>query len=112
MIDGIANQVEAPKQEIVEMVKTSANIPGDIPNIPSIEKPLEDNPAIPMPKPKQYLLMADELHMALLAKLMPGLHFVLVEGMPLLDNPNYMLLANPKPQPNVIPQETSPIVPQ
>lgn len=46
-------------------------------------------------KPKQYLIMADELHMALLGKLIPGLMYVQVEGMNMENNPDYMLLVNP-----------------
>lgn len=56
-------------------------------------------------KPKQYLLMADELHMAVLGKIIPGLLFVQVEGMGMQNNPNYMLLVNPIAQP----QASSPI---
>lgn len=55
----------------------------------------------PAPKPKQYLLLADELHMAMLGKLMPGLMFVQVEGLAIQNNDSYMMLVNPiaKPQP-------------
>lgn len=47
------------------------------------------------PKPKQYLIMADEMHMALLGKLLPGLLFVQVEGMAMQGNDTHMLLVNP-----------------
>jgi hypothetical protein len=47
------------------------------------------------PKPKQYLIMADELHMAILGKIVPGLLFVQVEGMAMKDNSDHMLLVNP-----------------
>lgn len=46
-------------------------------------------------KPKQYLLLADQLHMALISKLMPGMQFVEVEGISMKDNDKYNLLANP-----------------
>lgn len=51
------------------------------------------------PKLKQYLLLADELHMSILGKLMPGLLFVEVEGLPMKDSTEYMLLANPVQKP-------------
>jgi hypothetical protein len=56
---------------------------------------------VPAPKPKQFLLMADELSMALLSKLIPSLQFCQVEGMVIPDNPNYQVLANPIPKPPV-----------
>lgn len=46
-------------------------------------------------KSKRYLLMADELHMGLIAKLIPGMLFVEVEGMAMQNNTTHMLLANP-----------------
>ena len=49
-------------------------------------------------KSKQYLLMADQLHMALFSKLMPGLQFIEVEGIAMKDNKKYNLLANPVPE--------------
>lgn len=58
-------------------------------------------------KAKQYLLMADELHMAVLSKIIPGLLFVQVEGMAMQGNDNHMLLVNPiaKPVPPTVPVE-------
>jgi hypothetical protein len=50
------------------------------------------------PKPKQFLIMADELHMAMLGKLLPGLLFVQVEGMAMQNNDTHMLLVNPLPK--------------
>lgn len=55
----------------------------------------ETEVAAPAAKPKQFLILADELHMALLGKLIPGLLYVQVEGMNMEHNPNYMLLVNP-----------------
>lgn len=52
-------------------------------------------PEAPVSKPKQYLLMADEITMTILGKIMPGLLFVQVEGMAMQGNDNYMLLVNP-----------------
>ena len=59
------------------------------------------------PKPKQYLLMVDEVTMAILAKIMPGLLFVQVEGLAMEGNDNHMLLVNPmvKPQIPTVPVE-------
>jgi hypothetical protein len=58
-------------------------------------------------KPKQYLIMADELHMAILGKIIPGILFVQVEGMAMKDNSDHMLLVNPiaKPAPVTTPIE-------
>lgn len=49
-------------------------------------------------KPKQYLLLADEMHRVLLGRLIPGILFVEVEGINMKDNDGYMLLANPVPR--------------
>jgi len=49
---------------------------------------------IPMHQKKQYLLMIDEVGMAMLARLMPCLGFVPVEGMPLDNNPGYQVLVS------------------
>lgn len=57
------------------------------------EAPVET--PIVSPKPKQYLLMADELHMSVLGKIIPGLLFVQVEGMAMQNNSTHMLLVNP-----------------
>lgn len=61
-------------------------------------------PEIAPPKPKQYLLMADELHMAVLGKIIPGLLFVQVEGMGMQNNSTHMLLVNPVADPPVATQ--------
>lgn len=47
------------------------------------------------PKPKQYIILIDDVAMAVLGKLMPSLKFCLVEGLAIPDNPHYHLLANP-----------------
>lgn len=46
-------------------------------------------------KPKQFLIMADEMGIALLGKLIPSLLYVEVEGLAMQNNPNHMLLVNP-----------------
>lgn len=56
----------------------------------------------PEEKPKQYLLMADQLTMTFLTRLMPGLQFVQVEGMPVKDNDAYQVLVNPLPKPETV----------
>jgi len=64
---------------------------------------LKQAPAVeaPVQKPKQYLLMADEMTMSILGKLWPSLLFVQVEGMAMQGNDNHMLLVSPinKPVP-------------
>lgn len=58
------------------------------------------------PRSKQYLIMADEMHMAILGKIMPGILFVQVEGMAMKDNSDHMLLVNPIAKPAAV---TAPI---
>ena len=53
---------------------------------------------IPARKPKQFLVMVDEVSMAFLSKLVPNLQFCQVEGLVIPDNPDYHLLANPTPK--------------
>jgi len=50
------------------------------------------------PKPKQYLVMVDELSRAIIGKIMPGILFVEIEGMAMEGNANHMLLVNPVPK--------------
>jgi hypothetical protein len=47
------------------------------------------------PKPKQYLILVDELHKAILGKLCPGLAYVEVTGMPITGNNDYQVLVSP-----------------
>lgn len=49
--------------------------------------------------PKQYLLMADEMNMALLARVMPGIRYVEVQGMVMTDNAGFNALVTPVPKP-------------
>jgi hypothetical protein len=53
----------------------------------------------PAPKPKQYLLMVDEVTMTILGRILPTLLFVEVEGMNMKDNETHSLLVNPKAKP-------------
>ncbi len=53
------------------------------------------------PKPKQYLMVTDEITMIMMSKIIPGLQFVEVQGMAMKDNDTHFLLVNPKPQPQV-----------
>jgi hypothetical protein len=52
-------------------------------------------------KPKQYLVMVDMIGLSCMAKLMPGLQFVEVEGMSIPDNKNHQLLVTPMPNQKV-----------
>ncbi len=57
------------------------------------------------PEP-QFLVMVDQMHMALLSKIIPGLKYVQVEGMSMTDNKTHQLLVNPLPKkPEEKPQE-------
>lgn len=69
----------------------------DLP-IADVQAPVAEAPA-QAPKPKQYLLMADETTMLFLGKIMPSLLFVQVEGMAMQNNNEHMLLVNPLPKP-------------
>lgn len=76
------------------------------------EAPVQD--PVAAPKAKQYLIMADELHMAMLGKIIPGLLFVQVEGMAMQNNDQHMLLVNPivkPPAPETVQVPTA-IVPE
>ena len=50
---------------------------------------------IPIAKSKQYLMLLDEMTMAIIGKIMPCMQFVEVEGFGMKDNDDYMLLVNP-----------------
>lgn len=110
MIDGIADQVQPP-QEIVQQLQHPSSgfqtdeLPTSIPNldvketqephISSDDLVTQENPSIPNNRPKQYLICVDDFHVSILSRLMPGLLFVCVEGMPINDNPDYQILVNP-----------------
>jgi hypothetical protein len=50
---------------------------------------------VPEPRPKQYLVMVDEMTMAFLGKIVPSMLFVQVEGVAVQGNSDYRLLVNP-----------------
>lgn len=56
-----------------------------------------------IPTPKQYLMVLDDVTMALLGRLCPTLRFLEVEGMPMKECDTHTLLVNPKH----LPQETT-----
>lgn len=58
----------------------------------------EQLPAVEAQKPKQYLLMVDEVMMAMLGRMSPSMRFVEVEGMNLEGNNHSMVLCTPKPK--------------
>ena len=48
-------------------------------------------------KPKQYLLVVDEMGMTFLSKVMQNITFVEVQGMNMQGTEGYQFLVNPKP---------------
>lgn len=50
---------------------------------------------VEMVSQKRYLVLADELHRALLGRLMPGLMFTEVEGIRIKESDGYAVLVNP-----------------
>lgn len=60
----------------------------------------------------QYLLMVDEVGVAMLSKLMPSLLFVHIEGMSIPDNQNHQLLVTPIKKPLDKPAEVIEAPPQ
>lgn len=61
-------------------------------------------------KAKQYLLMADQMTMVFLSKLMPGMKFVEVEGMKLDNKPEYQALVSPISIPKEEVVEDKPVI--
>lgn len=61
----------------------------------SEEQPIQEANILP----KNYLLMADELTIAFLGKIIPSLKYVEIEGMTMVDKPTHQLLVNPLPKP-------------
>ncbi len=55
----------------------------------------EEEKAQKAPNPKQYILVADDLHMAVLSKIMPGIQFIPVVGMGMQNNNDYTALVTP-----------------
>lgn len=52
-------------------------------------------PEAPAPKPKQYLMMVDEIGAAMLGRICPGIQFVQVEGINMQGNTTHMALVSP-----------------
>ncbi len=48
-------------------------------------------------KPKQYMPLLDDVTMACMRHMMPGMKFVEIEGMIMTDNPGYQIIVNPVP---------------
>ncbi len=100
MLDGIVDMVQNIPEDnkpLVEQV-IQKEMPTDTKEPINNDKLPEDNPEIPIPRPKQYILLADEMHMIMLSKIMPGLQFLIIEGMNIPNNPDFLLLANPVPK--------------
>lgn len=62
-------------------------------------------PAPEAPKPKQYLLMIDDIGAAFLSRLCPSIQLVQVEGIHMQGNDTHMALVSPmaKPLPQPVP---------
>lgn len=58
--------------------------------------------------PKQYLLMVNDVGMALISRVIAGLQFLEVQGLTVKDNPNLNLLASPVAMPLEMPIGDSP----
>lgn len=65
-----------------------------------------ESPVSP-PKPKQYLLMVDELNAALLGRVFPAIQMVQIEGINMDGNATHMALVTPKPAPQPVPIQAS-----
>lgn len=56
---------------------------------------VNQEPAVSIPKPKQYLLLIDEIGMAFLNKVMPNITYVEVSGMNMQGTDNFQFLVTP-----------------
>lgn len=63
-----------------------------------VEK-IEQQQSVVTDKPKQYLLMVDDVTMAILGRLTPTMRFLEVEGMNMEGNDKCMLLVSPTRKP-------------
>lgn len=61
---------------------------------------IENNPVSAVDH-KKYIAVFDQVGIACLGRLMPGITFVEILGMSLSDNPNVQVLVNPLPKPVV-----------
>jgi hypothetical protein len=66
-----------------------------------IKAPEAANPATTATKPKQYLLMVDELNAALLGRVFPAIQMVQVEGINMQNNESHMALVTPMVKPPI-----------
>lgn len=53
---------------------------------------IEETPPV---APKQFLMVVDEVSMALLGRMVPGIKFLAVEGMDIPGNTNHRILVTP-----------------
>ena len=58
-------------------------------------------PEAPAHKPKQYLLMVDEINAALLGRVFPSIQMVQVEGINMQGNDTHMALVTPMVKPMI-----------
>lgn len=65
------------------------------------EEVKQEEPAVSIPKPKQYLLLIDDIGMAFLSKVMPGITYVEVSGMNMQGTDGFQFLVTPVPKPVV-----------
>lgn len=66
------------------------------------EEVKQEKPAVQPPKPKQYLLLIDDIGMAFLSKVMPGITYVEVSGMNMQGTEGFQFLVTPTPKPIVV----------
>lgn len=69
-------------------------------------KTMTEEMKVETPRPKQYLVMVDDMGRALLGRLCPSLMYVEVEGVGLKEQPDYMALVNPLPKPIKTPDDS------
>lgn len=59
-------------------------------------------------QPKQYLMVVDEITMAIMGRIMPGIRYLQVEGAPTQGDANYQVLVTPvASKEEAIPDETT-----
>lgn len=68
---------------------------------------MSEIPVVEKPKSKQYLLMVDEISVALLSRICPSIQFVQVEGIKMQNNETHMALVTPMvlSAPQAVPEE-------
>lgn len=75
----------------------------NIPLTPPAAQPANADQTGDQPKPKQYILMVNDLSMLMLSKMFHGIQFLEVEGMNIKDDPTHMLMVTPVVNPVVQP---------